>query len=294
MPSVERHPIPGLPASVGTALAELDGMTTVVVSRKGAKSYEKLQEVVVCPTALETQAAVARVVKTSVDDKGDGYFAVEQPGTFKRISWYAFSPVAGALLAPSVENEWQRIAGAWEKFAGGVHEHLEAERVHSLDLGKQIPKIITAVRKDHRTSMRELRRAAESTNEATTAALQNDYKTQRLKLGKELFESWMAKDEKRDATIVGVLSNVAGACTSDDYARIRNDEVGKQLWEAKTLSDLRTYGTALAERVQSGALKLEAASLEKLMPLIEKFKKGAAAGPSPSNAALPAADETKH
>jgi len=269
MASVDRTPVPALPPSAHALLADLEPESGVLLQRRGGKTYETIHELVASPLEGATPRKAAELVELSVRKDGEGYFALiadDRP----RVTWYAYVEPAGSSLASALTDE-QRAARMWEDIARySAKEHKELLTSLNL-LAGSLPKLFKSIRKEHSSAMKQLRQAAETTSETTIAALKTDATTERMKLGKDVLENFLANSATEDKTIVGILANVGGLLTPDDYRSLRAHELGKELWSVKSPTALRECAAKIQAAILSGELTLSPESLRHLGPYVAKL-----------------------
>lgn len=252
MPSVDRCAIPELPEALLVLLRELDPEAKICLKRKGGKTYEPLADFFAPPLFEMCAKMIATFVRTSVDEDSDGYFRVESGG-MPNYSWYAFKPEAGTSAAPSNEHltpiERETIA----LLAATVDSYARFMNLQP-EYSKATINVLKQCAKQMKQTNKALRKVAADSSEVLIASMEENRKTEREKMGMELFRDWMDKNEKRDSTAQMLIQQLCALLEPDDYEALRNHDVAKELFTATSAMAFRDAAQECAHLFEKGEL----------------------------------------
>ncbi len=252
MPSVDRCAVPELPPPLLALLRELDPEAKICLKRKGGKTYEPLAEFFAPPLFEMCARMVATYVRTSVEADDDGYFRIDASG-IANYSWYAFKPEAGTSAGPTTEH-----LTAMERETLALHVATVDSYARFMNLQPEYSKATINVLKQCAKQMKQtnkaLRKVAADSSEVLIASMEENRKTEREKMGMELFRDWMDKNEQRDATAQLLIQQLCSLLEPDDYEALRNHEVAKELFTATSAMGFRDAAQECAKLFEQGEL----------------------------------------
>ena len=272
MPRADACALPDIPPSAIAWLRALDPESEICLQRKGGKVYEDLESFSTSPIPGMTVKQVAKSVGDDVDTNGNGYFCMMVDDDKKgRFSWYAYMPEtkladAAADMDPFARRALTLLDHVTNNFAR-LLEKFPAMADAMVDTTK-------AAADSQKDVIEQLREAAAESAEVTIAALEEERKAAREKTGLELFQQWMDKAPKADATTQGLLQHLMVRLEPSDLNILREDDDGKELLAAKTPMGFRDAAVRTAKRFFSGDLVLSDEASERLaewLPTIVKF-----------------------
>lgn len=271
-PTREKCVIPDTPATLAALLDSLAPETGIELQKKGGKTYATIQDFAMAPTPAVTIREIARAVQSAVLADGPGYFAAVADGCApsERVSWYAHRDDDETAHRELVTSLDRRALAISDFCVSGMRETIAS----SASLFRSCIDMVDATTAAHTAIHTELREAARDQADVQIAAVREQRLEARENMIAEFARSYMASrgEDKTNASALQVA--VAARLTPDDFDLVKKDDVGAELFNAKSATDFRSIAIRLVARIKSGDLKISKESMGRLTPWVESALRG--------------------
>jgi hypothetical protein len=287
--AIENIPLPETHPTLRDYLSALEPGALLVVGRLGARHYEKVVTLTMHADPEHTRDEVSKAVVANVQAHGDASFIVITDEQFRGkkytegVRWFAFARLptddlgfGDAKMVPAALVRWvQRIA---DRHVEVSFEDRKQSAGITKDLADALKTVITGFTEREGKIQDMLAEALQTIREGASA--QNELALQLAKLeasakirekGLEMLEDYVGSMKAEGGDVSKILAKIAELLGPEDEAALKEAKEGAALFAARNFTSLRNAGIAVRKALMSGALKVSADALARVMPFVNEL-----------------------